>query len=349
MKIFLAKSFLKCTDCEYNYNKIISIYEKAEKENCDLLIFPEMSITSFPIYDELLDINFLKNTENYIEKIVDFTKGKKTKILLGCPYYIPEYISNEIIKKSQLFNSVVLINDGYIDGISSKTTILKQNLFNEYKYFDKEIVLKNIKYEDNNFDVLISDDIMENKNIFFIKDRDADFVVCLDCEIKKNIETKKQQLLKIAKWTNKNVIYLNTLSFDNKNNNSFLGESFIINNLGEIVYENQSINEDLIEFKTRIIDGKLVFENTKKNQDEKHFLDIIAENYSNEEIIYEIKNQEKLPISKNIKFITFNKKYENNNIEFIDFKKYFKNIDLDNNIKKIIINDLYKKIKLTFF
>ena len=78
-------------------------------------------------------------------------------------------------------------------------------------------------------------------------------------------------------------------------------------------------------------------------------MDIIAENYSNEEIIYEIKNQEKLPISKNIKFITFNKKYENNNIEFIDFKKYFKNIDLDNDVKKIIINDLYKKIKLTFF
>lgn len=349
MKIFLAKSFLKCTDCEYNYNKIISIYEKAEKENCDLLIFPEMSITGFPIYDELLDMDFLKKTENYIEKIVDFTKGKKTKILLGCPCYTPEYISNEIIKKSQLFNSVVLINDGYIDGISSKTTILKQNLFNEYKYFDKEIILKNIKYEDNNFDVLIGDDIMENKNIFFIKDRDTDFVICLDCEIKKNIETKKQQLSKIAKWTNKNVIYLNTLSYDNKNNNSFLGESFIINNLGEIVYENQNINEDLIEFETKIINGKLIFKNIKENKNEKHFLDIIAENYSNEEITYEIKNQEKLPISKNIKFITFNKKYEDKNIEFINFKKYFQNIEISNNIKRNIVNDIYGKIKLTFF
>ena len=60
MKIFLAKSFFRCGDIEYNYNKIILIYNKAEKENCDLLIFSEMAITGFPIYDELLNINFLK-------------------------------------------------------------------------------------------------------------------------------------------------------------------------------------------------------------------------------------------------------------------------------------------------
>ena len=75
MKIFLAKTFFKYCNCEYNCNKIISIYEKAEKENCDLLIFSEMSITGFPIYDELLDINFLKNTEKDYVKIQQSNKS----------------------------------------------------------------------------------------------------------------------------------------------------------------------------------------------------------------------------------------------------------------------------------
>ena len=129
MKIFLVKSFFKKNDLEYNFNKIISLYKKAEQDNCDLLIFSEMCITGFPIYDELLNLDFLKKTEEFLEKIVDFTKDKKTRILLGCPYFIPEHKKNEIIKKSELFNSVVLIGDGYINAISSKTNILKSNLF----------------------------------------------------------------------------------------------------------------------------------------------------------------------------------------------------------------------------
>ena len=342
MKIFLAKSFFRCGDIEYNYNKIISIYNKAEKENCDLLIFSEMAITGFPIYNELLDINFLKKTEKYLEDLVDFTKSKKTRILLGCPYFIEEHMQNDVIKKSQLFNSVVLIDDGYINAISSKTTILKQNEFNEYKYFDKEVILKEIKYENDNFDVLIADDIMENKNILFIKDRDTDFIVCLDSELQKNIETKKQQLSKIAKWTNKNIIYLNTLSYDFSNDKAFYGENYIINNVGEFTYKNEIINEDLIGFESRIIDGKLIFKNITNNSQNKHFFDIIAENYKNKTLFYEVKNNEKLPISENIKFITFDKKFEKNNIKFIDYKEYLKDIELNDDIKKIIINDLKK-------
>lgn len=340
MKIFLAKSFFRCGDIEYNYNKIISIYNKAEKENCDLLIFSEMAITGFPIYDELLDINFLKKTEKYLEDLVDFTKSKKTRILLGCPYFIEEHMQNDVIKKSQLFNSVVLIDDGYINAISSKTTLLKQNEFNEYKYFDKEVILKEIKYENDNFDVLIADDIMENKNILFIKDRDTDFIICLDCELQKNIETKKQQLSKIAKWTNKNIIYLNTLSYDFSNDKAFYGENYIINNVGEFTYKNEIINEDLIGFESKIIDGKLIFKNITNNSQDKHFFDIIAENYKNKTLFYEVKNNEKLPISENIKFITFDKKIEKNDIKFIDYKEYLKNIELNDDIKKIIINNL---------
>ena len=134
MKIFLAKAFFKVGDIEFNYRKILDIYDKSLKDGCDLLIFSEMAIGGFPLYDLVLDKEFIKKSDSFIEKIVDYTKGKKTRILLGCPYYMEGYEKEEAIKQSQIFNSVILINDGYIDAVSSKTVISKDNLFDEYKY-----------------------------------------------------------------------------------------------------------------------------------------------------------------------------------------------------------------------
>ena len=78
MKIFLGRSLFKIGDIEYNYNKIIEIYDKSLDDGCDLLIFPEMCIVGFPIYNELSDKSFIKKSNNFVEKIIDYTKKKKT-------------------------------------------------------------------------------------------------------------------------------------------------------------------------------------------------------------------------------------------------------------------------------
>lgn len=349
MKIFLAKTFLKPCDIDFNYSKIVKTYDEAVKDGCDLLIFGEMAITGFPVYNELLSEEFLKKNDEFLEKLVDYTKGKKTRILLGCPYFIKEHTLDEVIKKAELFNSVVLINDGYIDSISSKTSISKSNKFNEYRYFDKEVVLKSINYEDDNFDVLIADDIMESKNILYIRERDTDFVVCLDCEIRENLEIKKQQLIKIAKWTGKNVIYLNNLSYDVKNCFSFLGESFVIDSLGDVIYDNRFVDEDLLKFEIRVADGKMVIKPINKSNKNIDFFDIVANNYKDKTIICEIINAETLPKAKNLKLITFDKKLNNKDIEFIDYGAYIQGMKLNEILKENIIKSLNIKNKVDFF
>ena len=344
MKIFLAKTFFRIGDIEFNYKKIKEIYDKSLEDGCDLLIFSEMAITGFPCYEEVLNHDFIEKSNNFLEEIIDYTKGKKTRILLGCPYFIDEINDENRIKKSELFNTVILINDGYIDAVSSKTNISKNNLFDEYRYFDKETILKSITYENDNFDVLIADDIMENKNIFFIKERDTDYVVCLDTEIHENIEKKKKQLIKIAKWTGKNVIYLNTLGYDLKNSHRFCGEIFVVNTVGEIEYSNKSINEEVIKLSSSLADGIIkilpIKENKKDNSD--NFINLLADTYSDKTIVHEINNKKfENAKSKNIKLITFDKKFSNDNIEFIDYKKYTKDLKLTEELKRIIIENIY--------
>ena len=38
-------------DFDYNYNKILDSYNDALKQNCELVVFPEMVVTGYPPQD----------------------------------------------------------------------------------------------------------------------------------------------------------------------------------------------------------------------------------------------------------------------------------------------------------
>jgi predicted amidohydrolase len=337
MKMFFAKYFLNPWDLEFNYNKIIKIYDEAFKKKCDILVFGELALTGMPIAPITRENIHSNNT--YLEKIVNYTKGKKTKILIGCIQYIPSYTNEEAIKKEQTFNSVALINDGYIKQTTNKTTFVKTNIFNEYRYFDLDNSIKDIKNDADSYGVLIGDDILENKNIFYLKDRDNEFAICLDT----SIVPPEQQLKKIAKWSRKGVIYLNIFTYNN--NHKFKGEFYIVDGNGDFIYKNIILNETLIELDIKYIKGEsdiYVKETTLK---ECEFVNILAKNNPNKTIIFE--SDKKINTENNVKIINFNKQTEG--IDFIDIKEYFKfTPNLTDEIKKIVVNERYKNENIVF-
>ena len=46
VKVAAAVPELKVADCEFNSGKIIELIKKADKEDCQIVLFPELSITS---------------------------------------------------------------------------------------------------------------------------------------------------------------------------------------------------------------------------------------------------------------------------------------------------------------
>ena len=94
--------------------------------------------------DNFLDINFLEKNIDYLAKIIDLTIGERTKITMGELYYEKEYQENNNIYKNLLMDSVFFIDNGYVDTISSRKVIDKLNILNDYRYFDKDTVLKQI-------------------------------------------------------------------------------------------------------------------------------------------------------------------------------------------------------------
>lgn len=342
MKISLAKLFLKPTGIEFNYNKILSLYDQAVKNKIDLIVFPEMAMVGGQVYENFLDKNFIEKSNEFIEKLADYTQGKKTRILIGCPYFIEETVRDGIINRAELYNSMVLINDGYVDAIVNKSTIAKSNSFEEYKYFDRDPVLKSVIYENDNFDVLNSDDILENKNIFFIKERDTDFVICVD--IANDMDAKQKQISKIAKWTGKNVIYLNAFYYDERSASKFCGEIFVANSHGDIIHSNTSFGEGLCTLKSSVVNGVICFEAFDDIESNGNFLSILAENYRDKTIVYEIKNQPNEYIIDGVIYITFDKTLANENVKYIDLSQYI-NVNkiktINQELKNIVVQNIF--------
>ncbi|MBR2141441.1 MAG: hypothetical protein IJ853_03730 [Rickettsiales bacterium] len=321
MKLGFARLYVKNGDVEYNYSNIEKFYRKALGKDLDMVIFPRLSLSGLNVGDNFLDINFLEKNIDYLAKIIDLTIGERTKITMGELYYEKEYQENNNIYKNLLMDSVFFIDNGYVDTISSRKVIDKLNILNDYRYFDKDTVLKQINYNKKKFAVLISDDIFSNFNVFLTSDNRPNYILCFDTSIR-DIDFVKKHLIKLAKFANSPVFYINTSGA--YKNIYFRGDVILINEDFEIVYHDIYKKDEILQFDIDCEDGSELFipklENTsKKNYDISHLLQKIGENVNIDDFTKDdIKNILK---NKNLKCFTFN---SNNSydVNYIDVGKH---------------------------
>lgn len=347
MKIAFARFYVKNGDFAYNFGKIKELYVKAVEKNLDIVIFPRLALTGFCINDSFLDEKFLEKFMEYFEKILDLSLNNDTKMIIGSLFYEKSYQENNIIHKSMLKDSVFFIDKGYIDTISCRKLINKDNVFNDYRYFDTENILTQIIYNKKKFSVLISDDIFSNFNVFLTSDNKPDYILCFDSSLMQ-LEQKKKHLLKLAKFANSPVFYLN--STNNSEYGLFMGEIILINEDFELVYEDSYIQDNLLEFEIDCEDGSELY--IKKNNNLKYDISYVLEHingYINIDNFSETEIQNILN-NKKLKCLTFdnNNKY---NVKYLDIYKYVdKNlydvleIETQNKIKNKLINLLNKTL-----
>jgi NAD+ synthase (glutamine-hydrolysing) len=135
-------------DFEGNMKKIISAIEIAENNNSEFLIFPELFLTGYPPEDLILRTSFLKKNIEYLEKIINFSRGKNVIILLG-------FIDIE----DDAYNSLAVIRDGKLLGKYHKMHLPNYSVFDENRYFKSgnEIVI--INYNNIKIGINICEDI----------------------------------------------------------------------------------------------------------------------------------------------------------------------------------------------
>ncbi|HEY5562861.1 MAG TPA: NAD(+) synthase [Clostridiaceae bacterium] len=150
----------------YNIVNIMECINKASKESCKLLVFPELSVTSYTCGDIFLQDQLLQVSSNGIHDLVKYSTNFDLLIAVGAPFKF----------KNCLYNCAFIIFKGKILGIIPKSYIPNYTEYYEKRWFTEGLGLINkvisLPYQK---DIPFGCDI-----IFSYKDINFGFEICED-------------------------------------------------------------------------------------------------------------------------------------------------------------------------
>lgn len=106
-----------------NEYKILADYARAEEEGCQVVVFPELTITGYPPEDLLLKKSFVRHNRLAVERIAAATNECVAAI---------GFIDND---EDTLYNAVALCRMGGIFGVYRKRFLPNYSVFDEERYF----------------------------------------------------------------------------------------------------------------------------------------------------------------------------------------------------------------------
>jgi NAD+ synthetase len=230
LKIVLAQTNPIVGDLKKNAKKIIDI--ATQNENADLIIFPELALCGYPPDDLILHKNFTNNIKKYVQHIENETNNS---IIFGSPW-----VDNDLI-----YNAAIHISDGKIQNIIHKTHLPNYGVFDEKRIFVKGNTNKPIIINDTKIGVAICEDLWFSDVASDLKDQGAELLISLNAspfEIGK--QTQRENIIKQrVKETIIPHIYTNIVG--GQDDLVFDGNSFIINENGQKIFEMRSFKEDV--------------------------------------------------------------------------------------------------------
>ena len=122
MRIALAQINTTVGDLEGNRALILSRLEEARSSGADLVLFPELAVTSYPPEDLLLRPGFVRAARRSLEEIAAATSG--ISALVGVPWF-----------EGDLYNACAVCSDGEIKAVYRKRFLPNYGVFDEERYF----------------------------------------------------------------------------------------------------------------------------------------------------------------------------------------------------------------------
>ena len=227
-----------------NKETILNCFEQAESVESDIVIFPELAITGYPPEDLLLRESFIGKNFAVLEEIAAFSSH--TSGVIGFVDRKNDS-NNQDNNKRMIANAAAIVQNGDVRGIYHKSFLPNYSVFDEARYFSKGTEPNTLFWYD---DIAIGINICED---IWIEDGPAEEQVKQGASLIINInaspydihksETRKEIVMKKALKLNVPIIYLNMVG--GQDELVFDGGSFVVNDLGEIIYQASSFKEEV--------------------------------------------------------------------------------------------------------
>src|SRR3569623_531886 len=154
-------------DVTFNVDQGIALARRADAAGCDLLVFPELNLSSYAVDDLFLQEAFLDAVEAGIVRFCRETKGLSPVLVVGAP----------LRRNGRLYNCALAISRGRILGVVPKSFLPNYREYYENRWFVSGVGL-------NGIDIAVAGEIVPfgSDLIFAAEDLD-DFIFHLEiCE-----------------------------------------------------------------------------------------------------------------------------------------------------------------------
>lgn len=110
-------------DLPGNEIKILADYSRAEADNCDVVVFPELSVTGYPPEDLLLKRAFVRDNHAVLQRI-----AAATSTCAAVVGFVDDV-------DGALFNAAALCRNGRVESVYHKQRLPNYSVFDEERYF----------------------------------------------------------------------------------------------------------------------------------------------------------------------------------------------------------------------
>lgn len=283
VRISVAQKDFMVGDFEANFSKIKESVEEALEKNSDILIFPELALNGYPPEDLILKTQYLKDTRNYIEKIVKFSENKDIIVIFGAVDWDVES-----------YNGAFIVYNGKLVGKYRKMFLPNYSVFDEKRYFKSGETPFMLNLKDISVGITICEDIwVPNGPALALAQNGAHIILNISASpfYKGKISSKMELLKTRSSELSAYLIYCNLTG--GQDEVVFDGASVAVNPYGDVIMKADPFCEKIY---TIDIDP---YEATRANLREgkrKHYNNSVYKTIEKVFIDYEIKEKrEKLP------------------------------------------------------
>ncbi|MBK8551593.1 MAG: hypothetical protein IPL53_11240 [Ignavibacteria bacterium] len=242
MKVAVAQITSVLGDIEKNIKHHIEFCDRAIKNNADLIVFPELSLTGYSVKD----LNYVISLELNKTKVLDKLKAKSKKISIICGLV-------EEDENFAIYNSGVFISDGEIKFVHRKIYPPTYGLFEEFRYFSKGNECKAHETKFGKIGLLVCEDMWHMSLPYTVTMDGAQVIVgiavsptrlAVNYDKFKNYEVNSQQHCAYARILSSYFVFCNRVGFEDGVN--FWGGSEVIDPFGNVIAVAKLFDEDLI-------------------------------------------------------------------------------------------------------
>jgi NAD+ synthase (glutamine-hydrolysing) len=243
LKIVVAQINLLVGDLSGNAKRIMACAQNAiNQHQADIVVFPELALSSYPPEDLLLRPGFYTNAERELESII--AANLNTTLILGHPQKIG----------AKYFNAASIITNGHLVDTYAKQLLPNYTVFDEKRYFSAGNKTCVFKLKNTKIGIIICEDLWFKEPAQMAVENGAEIIITLNASpFDHNKANVREKIIRErAKETGVPIIYANLVG--GQDELVFDGGSMIVDEQAKIAQRSTYYSEDnmLVEFELGI-------------------------------------------------------------------------------------------------